>query len=101
MAKDPNAKFSLQDLLTQIGSGAISGLVFGAGGTAANRANVNDRYGAPDVIEQTGKEKEAPAEISLHLADGQVQGLPMVEKLRQSRNRCLWRKKKTPPGKAR
>lgn len=82
-AKDPNAKFSWQELLESIASGAISGLAFGAGGTVVNRINVNDRYGAPDVIAQTGKEKNAPAGTSLHLVDGQVQGLPTKDKTEQ------------------
>ena len=75
MAQDPNAKFSLQELLESIGSGAVSGLAFGAGGTLVNRSGA-----VPHVIEQTGTAKQAPAGTSLHLADGQVQGLPMVEK---------------------
>lgn len=79
-AKDPNAKFSGQELLESIASGAISGLAFGAGGTVVNRSNVNDRYGAPDVITQTGKDKNVPTKTSLHLADGQVQGLPTKDK---------------------
>lgn len=74
MAQDPNAKFSLQELLESIGSGAVSGLAFGAGGTLVNRSGA-----VPHVIEQTGTAKQAPAGTSLHLADGQVQGLPMVK----------------------
>lgn len=75
VAKDPNAQFNWDELLQSIASGAISGLFFGAAGTAANRGQAN-----PGVITQTGKEKQAPAGTSLHLADGQVQGLPVVEK---------------------
>ena len=36
-ARDPEAVFSPEELLEQIASGAFSGLVFGAGGTAVNR----------------------------------------------------------------
>ena len=73
MAQDPNAKFSLQEMLESIASGAVSGLAFGAGGTLVNRSGA-----VPHVIEQTGIAKQAPTRTSLHLADGQVQGLPMV-----------------------
>ena len=75
VAKDPNAQFNWDELLQSIASGAISGLFFGAAGTAANRGQAD-----PGVIVQTGKEKQALAGTSLHLADGQVQGLPVAEK---------------------
>lgn len=75
-AKDPNAEFSLQELGESALGGGLSGLVFGLGGTGANRA-IDPMT---QVIQQTGKAKEAPTGTSLHLADGQVQGLPMVEK---------------------
>ena len=75
VAKDPNAQFNWDELLQSIASGAISGLFFGAAGTAAKRGQAD-----PGVITQTGKEKQAPAGTSLHLADGQVQGLPVAEK---------------------
>lgn len=74
MAKDPNAQFNWQDLLKQIGSGAISGLAFGAGATAVNRAQAD-----PGVIGQTGKEKQAPGEGSLHLASDGKATLPNAE----------------------
>lgn len=74
VAKDPNAKFDWNELLQSIASGAVSGLFFGAAGTAANRGQA-----LPGVIEQTGKEKQAHREGSLHLASEQVVGLPMVE----------------------
>ena len=67
-AKDPNAQFNWDELLQSIASGAISGLFFGAVGTATNRAQA-----LPDVIEQDGTAKQAPGEISLHLKDGAVQ----------------------------
>lgn len=74
VAKDPNAKFDWNELLQSIASGAVSGLFFGAAGTAANRGQA-----LPGVIEQTGKEKQAPRDGSLHLASERVVGLPMVE----------------------
>ena len=74
VAKDPNAKFDWKELLQSIASGAVSGLFFGAAGTAANRGQA-----LPGVIEQTGKEKQAPRDGSLHLASERVVGLPMVE----------------------
>lgn len=72
VAKDPNAKFDWQELLQSIASGAISGLFFGAGGTVLGQSNTD----GPDVITQTGREKQAPNEGSLHLASEQVVGLP-------------------------
>lgn len=74
-ARDPEAVFSPEELLEQIASGAFSGLVFGAGGTAVNRMAAAE---APEVIGQTWKERKAPAETSLHTQDGQVRGLPML-----------------------
>lgn len=74
-AMDPEAVFSPEELLEQIASGAFSGLVFGAGGTAVNRMAAAE---APEVIGQTWKERKAPAETSLHTQDGQVRGLPML-----------------------
>lgn len=74
-AGDPEAVFSPEELLEQIASGAFSGLVFGAGGTAVNRMAAAE---APEVIGQTWKERKAPAETSLHTQDGQVRGLPML-----------------------
>lgn len=71
VAKDPNAQFNWDELLQSIASGAISGLFFGAAGTAANRGQAD-----PGVIEQTGKEKQAPRDGSLHLASERVVGLP-------------------------
>lgn len=71
VAKDPNAKFDWNELLQSIASGAVSGLFFGAAGTAANRGQA-----LPGVIEQTGKEKQAPRDGSLHLASERVVGLP-------------------------
>lgn len=74
VAKDPNAQFNWDELLQSIASGAISGLFFGAAGTAVNRGQAE-----PGVITQTGKEKQAPREGSLHLAsDGKVT-LPNAE----------------------
>ena len=73
-AKDPNAQFSLMELAKSAAGGLISGLAFGAGGTVAGQwANR-----APDVIAQTGKEKQAPREGSLHLKSESVVGLPMT-----------------------
>ena len=40
-AKDPNAQFNWDELLQSIASGAISGLFFGAAGTAANRGQAD------------------------------------------------------------
>lgn len=74
-ARDPEAVFSPEELLEQIASGAFSGLVFGAGGTAVNRMAAAE---APEVMGQTWKERKAPAETSLHTQDGQVRGLPML-----------------------
>ena len=74
-ARDPEAVFTPEELLEQIASGAFSGLVFGAGGTAVNRMAAAE---APEVIGQTWKERKAPAETSLHTQDGQVRGLPML-----------------------
>lgn len=74
-ARDPEAVFSPEELLEQIASGAFSGLVFGAGGTAVNRMAAAE---APEVIGQTWKERKTPAETSLHTQDGQVRGLPML-----------------------
>lgn len=74
VAKDPNAKFDWQELLQSIASGAISGLFFGAAGTAVNRGQA-----LPGVIEQTGKEKQAPRDGSLHLASDRIAGLPNAE----------------------
>lgn len=93
VAKDPNAQFNWDELLQSIASGAISGLFFGAAGTAANRAQAD-----PSVIAQTGKEKQAPNEGSLHLAsDGKVtlpnaevnteNALPMPVKANQRKDR--------------
>jgi hypothetical protein len=74
VAKDPNAQFNWDELLQSIASGAVSGLFFGAAGTAVNRGQAD-----PGVIVQTGKEKQAPNESSLHLAsDGKVT-LPNAE----------------------
>lgn len=75
VAKDPSAQFNWDELLQSIASGAVSGLFFGAAGTAVNKVGAD-----PGVNTQTGKEKQAPAGTSLHLADGQVQGLPVAEK---------------------
>lgn len=75
-AKDPNATFSPAELLANIAGGAVSGLVFGAGGTAINRlgggsANTMPTYSENGVIrrpiQQTGKALQAPAQNSLHL----------------------------------
>lgn len=74
-ARDPEAVFTPEELLEQIASGAFSGLVFGAGGTAVNRMAAAE---APEVMGQTWKERKAPAETSLHTRDGQVRGLPML-----------------------
>lgn len=74
VAKDPNAQFNWDELLQSIASGAISGLFFGAAGTAINRGQA-----LPDVIEQTGKEKQAPREGGLHLASDRIAGLPNAE----------------------
>ena len=74
-AKDPNAQFSLMELAKSAGGGLISGLAFGAGGTVAGQGANR----APDVIAQTGNEKQAPREGSLHLKSESVVGLPMRE----------------------
>lgn len=50
-AKDPNAQFSFAELLEQGAGGALSGLVFGAGGTAANYAG--DAL-VPKLMQKTG-----------------------------------------------
>ena len=72
LAKDPNATFSPAELLASIAGGAVSGLVFGAGGTTVNRlgggsAETLPTYKAGDVLTQKGKTLQAPAEGSLHL----------------------------------
>lgn len=72
LAKDPNATFSPAELLASIAGGAVSGLVFGAGGTTVNRlgggkAETLPTYKAGDVLTQKGKALQAPAEGSLHL----------------------------------
>lgn len=46
-ARDPEAVFRPEELLEQIASGAFSGLVFGAGGTAVNRMAAAE---APEVM---------------------------------------------------
>lgn len=46
-ARDPEAVFTPEELLEQIASGAFSGLVFGAGGTAVNRMAAAE---APEVM---------------------------------------------------
>lgn len=51
LAQDPNAQFNPNDLLKQIASGAVSGLVFGAGGTAVNAMGVQQTEADP-VMEQ-------------------------------------------------
>ena len=96
LAKDPNATFSPAELLANIAGGAVSGLVFGAGGTAINRlgggrANTMPTYSENGVIKrpirQTGKALQAPAESSVHLEDGPVQGKPeVVDRLQVVRN---------------
>lgn len=73
-AKDPNAQFSLMELAKSAGGGLISGMAFGAGGTVAGQGANR----APDVIAQTGNEKQAPREGSLHLKSESVVGLPMA-----------------------
>lgn len=72
LAKDPNAVFTPAELLASIAGGAVSGLVFGAGGTTVNRlgggkAETLPTYKAGDVLTQKGKALQAPAEGSLHL----------------------------------
>lgn len=52
LAKDPNAKFSPADLLEQIAAGAVSGLVFGAGGTAINALGRQYDNSAGPVMDQ-------------------------------------------------
>lgn len=77
LAKDPNAKFSPAELLTSIAGGAISGLVFGAGGTAVNRlgggsADTLPTYKVGDVIRQKGRAAQTPTENSLHLEQAEA-----------------------------
>ena len=90
MAQDPEAKLSPEELLTSIAAGAISGLAFGAGGTAVNRlggGQAQKTYTENDVLEQKGKALQAPAESSVHLEDGPVQGKPeVVDRLQVVRN---------------
>lgn len=52
LAQDPNAQFNPNDLLKQIASGAVSGLVFGAGGTAINALGAQQSVDTDPVMEQ-------------------------------------------------
>lgn len=66
-ARDPNAVFRPEELLEQIASGAFSGLVFGAGGTAVNRMAAAE---APDVMGLPNKKSQ----IDTSKPGGELQG---------------------------
>lgn len=80
LAQDENAKFSWRELLEQTGSGAVSGLGFGLGGTVINRmgrgsANADTR-GNGDAVAKAAPDTEANA--APWQDDG---GLPAAEPL--------------------
>lgn len=77
-AQDPNAKFSLKELGESAASGALSGLVFGAGGTAVNRAEVKSLPMVEKTVE-TVQELPRVEQTSGETAT-EPKGLPMVEK---------------------
>ena len=66
-ARDPNAVFRPEELLEQIASGAFSGLVFGAGGTAVNRMAAAE---APEVMGLPNKKSQ----IDTSKPGGELQG---------------------------
>ena len=66
-ARDPEAVFSPEELLEQIASGAFSGLVFGAGGTAVNRMAAAE---APEVMGLPNKKSQ----IDTSKPGGELQG---------------------------
>ena len=66
-ARDPEAVFSPEELLEQIASGAFSGLVFGAGGTAVNRMAAAE---APEVMGLPNKKRQ----IDTSKPGGELQG---------------------------
>lgn len=76
VAGDPEAAFVLNDFVKSIGMGALSGGVFGAGGTAIYALG---NHPQADVIQQTGRARPAPEEISLHLQ----QSDPVMEQAMQ------------------
>ena len=63
-AGDPEAAFVLNDFAKSIGMGAVSGALFGAGGTAIYALGNQPEA---DFIQQTGRARTTPDEISLHL----------------------------------
>lgn len=75
VAGDPEAAFILSDFAKSIGMGALSGGVFGVGGTVINRLGTSD----PGAIQQTGTAKPFPEETSLHFQ----QGNPFMEQAMQ------------------
>ena len=75
VAGDPEAEFILSDFAKSIGMGALSGGVFGVGGTVINRLGAK----APAAIQQTGTAKPFPGESSLHFQ----QGNPVMEQAMQ------------------
>lgn len=75
VAGDPEAAFILSDFAKSIGMGALSGGVFGVGGTVINRLGTS----GPGAIQQTGTAKPFPEETSLHFQ----QGNPVMEQAMQ------------------
>lgn len=77
LAKDPNAKFDWKELLQSIASGAVSGLFFGAAGTAVNRVGAQGYVNEPMSLPMVDQRNDiAPGVIKTQET---VTNLPLSE----------------------